>query len=1552
MPTSAPRGPAATHQVAPGSPPPPRRARGASLRRAVAPAAAASLALTGLGAAGAVAAPGPERDLARTALVTASASQDDADGSFPAEALVDGDPATRWASGNGPDADVPFEATVTADLGVPADVRAVEVDWEAAHAVAYAVQVADAAPGADGEPVGGWETVAVVTDGDGGTDVVDVGAAGDDARAVRVQMLERRSQWDWDPGVPHRYGYSAFALRVLGTTDVSAAAFAVATTPAEAGTTTSVPVVLGQPADRDATVGVTATGGDAVAGEDHAPLDGTISFLAGQTEASLEVEVLDGATPGRSLELSLVDPSAAIALGARTTTSVVVTAAAAPPAPPAPVAESGQSVLDAFDAEPLPVFAWGSGAGSTPQLSLVPAEREGTDGSALRASVAEMPDGAWGGFTHDYATAQDWSGADGFGFWFLGRGSGRTLAYELKSGGASPDSATTFEAQVTDDTEGWRRVAVRFSDLREKGAPASDARLDPRTVFGYAVTLTGLGAGDWRVDDVGTFTQRLVVDDFEGDLPLAEPGSTTGIFGWGASADAVPGIGQEQLDRPGVPAGNQVLAGEYSIPSGQYGGLSHNLAEPQDWSGYGALELWWYASQDSNPASPTAGNEIVVELKDGGSDGERSELWRASFLDRWGSADSRWKHVVIPFEDFALSGYQPGDAATRNGTLDLDRAWGYALTFAPGTPEPVAYRVDDVAVSGSPAPVVTTSVGAAQDVVLVEAGETARAGLRLDLSGDEPLAEDLVLDWAVVDPADPATGAVVGEHVAAASGRVAFPAGSVDGDVVVVEVPTLPAAAGADVARTVALEVTSPSGVAVTSLPRVVVGAYGFPYLDAALPTQERVDDLVGRMTLAEKVGQMAQAERLGLASSEQIAELGLGSVLSGGGSVPADNTPAGWADMVDGFQRQALSTRLQVPLVYGVDAVHGHNNVVGATLFPHNIGLGASRDPELVREIGRVTAREVRATGIPWTFAPCLCVTRDERWGRGYESFSEDPALVERFAAPAVQGLQGDDPSDITAPDEVLATAKHWVGDGGTDYDPSLAGSGYPIDQGITRVRSLEELRRLHVEPYVPAIDAGVGTLMPSYSAVQVGDGPVVRMHEHEELNVDLLKGELGFDGFLISDWEAVDKLPGGTYAEKVERSLVGGLDMVMAPYNFDDFIAAATDAVESGRLPVARVDDAVTRILTEKVDAGLFEQPFAVRSGIEDVGSPEHREVARRAAAQSQVLLANGPAEDPVLPLAPEGRVYVAGSSADDLGRQLGGWSISWQGGSGATTEGTTIAEGIRAVAPAADVVVSPDASADLAGADVGVVVVGERPYAEGQGDVGNNGFTLEVTAADRAVVQRVCSAVEDCVVLLATGRPLVLGDVLEGADAVVATWLPGTEGAGVADVLFGERPFTGRLPVTWPASADQVPVNQGDALYDPAFPYGWGLSTQAPRERLEAVAADLGPGAVATRVRSALRAAVWTQDGRLRDSAAARETAGQRLLAAVEQTQRGRGGDAAAVEPLVEVLRDVAQADVVAGDAAPGAAALLADAEHALVSGDALAAARLMAQVVDQG
>ena len=676
----------------------------------------------------------------------------------------------------------------------------------------------------------------------------------------------------------------------------------------------------------------------------------------------------------------------------------------------------------------------------------------------------------------------------------------------------------------------------------------------------------------------------------------------------------------------------------------------------------------------------------------------------------------------------------------------------------------------------------------------------------------------------------------------------------------------------------------------------------------------KRVDDLLGRMTQAEKVGQMTQAERLGLKSAADISTLRLGSVLSGGGSVPTDNTPAGWADMIDGYQTQALSTPLQIPLIYGVDAVHGHNNVVGATLFPHNIGLGASRDPAIVSQAAQVTATEVRATGIPWTFAPCLCVTRDERWGRSYEAFGEDPNLVALLAAPAVTGLQGTNAADKSGPDKVLATAKHWAGDGGTRYEPSQAGSGYPIDQGVTHVPDMTTFRKLFVDPYLPAIKAGVGSIMPSYSAIQVGDGPVVRMHEDTELNTTVLKNELKFNGFLISDWEGIDKLPGGTYAEKAGRSVNSGLDMAMAPYNYAAFIDAITGDVAGGSVSQARVDDAVRRILTQKFDLGLFEKPFADRSKQDTVGSDAHRAVARTAAAESQVLLKNANA----LPLSPTAKIYLAGSNADDLGRQMGGWSISWQGGAGETTVGTTIREGIAQVAPGAQVTYSADASAPIGDATVGVIAVGEPPYAEGVGDVGNNGRSLDLPAADRATITKVCAAVPTCVVLVVSGRPQLVSSQLGDIDALVASWLPGTEGAGVADVLFGKKPFTGRLPVTWPTAADQVPINVGDTTYNPAFPYGWGLRTDNAKARLSTVKAhlmgdkrDLIARSAGVSIGLALDPKNWNADGSVRNATKviAALTVAAHLLA---HTSRDTYTDD---DLTLSVLRDLVQKQVAA-------------------------------------
>jgi beta-glucosidase len=628
--------------------------------------------------------------------------------------------------------------------------------------------------------------------------------------------------------------------------------------------------------------------------------------------------------------------------------------------------------------------------------------------------------------------------------------------------------------------------------------------------------------------------------------------------------------------------------------------------------------------------------------------------------------------------------------------------------------------------------------------------------------------------------------------------------------------------------------------------------------LDPGLAVERRVADLLGRMTLEEKIGQMTQAERGAVADTpEVIAEWGLGSVLSGGGSTPTPNTPAAWVEMVNEFQSQALSTRLGIPLIYGIDAVHGHANVYGATVFPHNIGLGATRDPALVREIGRATAEEVRATGIPWSFGPCICVARDERWGRTYESFSEDPTLVARMET-IIDGLQGFGRAPIAA-DRVLATAKHYAGDGNTDFDEAIAAANegkpwweqrYTIDQGVM-VTDWAEFEELALAPYLPAVRRhGVGSVMPSFSSVdwtEDGVGNPIKMHANRELITDVLKGRLHFPGFVISDWEGIHQIPdpdnpgfGGLTPYKVRVGVNAGTDMFMEPFSARQFQELLLAEVNAGRVSEERVDDAVRRILRAKFRLGLFDQPFASMDNLDQVGSPAHRAIARKAVAESQVLLKNS---GDALPLSAGANIYVAGRNADNIGNQAGGWTITWQGESGDIIPGTTILEGIREVASQATVTYSADASAPMSGADVGVVVVGETPYAEGYGDIGGpecgwcsvpqqEEKSLSLQPGDRAVIDDVCSAIETCVVLIVSGRPQVLTDQLDDMDALVASWLPGSEGAGVADVIFGERPFTGQLPMTWPRTEEQVPINIGDADYDPLFPYGWGLRTEVPR------------------------------------------------------------------------------------------------------------------------
>ena len=565
----------------------------------------------------------------------------------------------------------------------------------------------------------------------------------------------------------------------------------------------------------------------------------------------------------------------------------------------------------------------------------------------------------------------------------------------------------------------------------------------------------------------------------------------------------------------------------------------------------------------------------------------------------------------------------------------------------------------------------------------------------------------------------------------------------------------------------------------------------------AAVPD---VEALLGRMTLDEKIGQMTQADHATLKlHPEDVRELFLGSVLSGGDSLPDPNTASTWADVTDRYQRLAAETRLGIPLLYGVDAVHGHNGLRGAVIFPHNVGMGATRDPALVEQAARITALEVAATGIDWTFAPCLTVPRNERWGRTYEGFGEAPELASMLGPAAVRGFEGRSPA---APNAILACAKHFVGDGGTTGGK---------DQGDTAA-SDEELRQIHLPGYRAAIAAGVGSIMISYNSVSGRP-----MHGSRALVTELLKGELGFTGFTVTDWNGIDKV-GGEYRSNVEAAVNAGIDMFMEPQRYRQFVTTLRQLVTEGRVPLARIDDAVRRILRQKARFGLWGLRYADRALIATVGSPAHRTVARQAVAESLVLLKNA---HRALPLARAATIHVAGSRADDLGAQCGGWAVGWQGKRGRITEGTTILEGIRQAAPQAKVTHSADGSG-AEGADVVVAVVGEDPYAEGKGDSAD----LALPAEDRALVARLRKEGRPLVVVLVAGRPLILGPVLEEADAIVAAWLPGTEGAGVADVLFGEKKPIGKLPHSWPRSIEQVPINVGDPNYDPLFPYGFGL------------------------------------------------------------------------------------------------------------------------------
>jgi len=588
-----------------------------------------------------------------------------------------------------------------------------------------------------------------------------------------------------------------------------------------------------------------------------------------------------------------------------------------------------------------------------------------------------------------------------------------------------------------------------------------------------------------------------------------------------------------------------------------------------------------------------------------------------------------------------------------------------------------------------------------------------------------------------------------------------------------------------------------------------------------------QVKELLEKMTLEEKIGQMTQPEQDQVLSNPgDMQKYFLGSVLSGGNSDPAEgNSLEAWTDLYDKVQEEAMKTRLKIPVLYGIDAVHGHSNVLGAVMFPHNIALGCTRDADLVEKIGRITAKEMRATGIQWTFGPCLTVPQDIRWGRTYEGFSEDPAIVRRLGKAAVLGLQG---PDLSNPLSTVACAKHYVGDGGTTATtdprpgfPTGASGRLWLDQGNTKMDEAT-LRRIHLPGYIAAIEAGVGSIMPSYST---WNG--VRCSASKRLLTEILKEELGFEGFLISDYNAISQIDPKDPKKSIMISINAGMDMAMVPSGYREFFNNLKELVEEGKVPMSRIDDAVTRILRVKFALGLMDESRsqkADRTLHRDFGSPEHRILAREAVRKSVVLLKN---DNQTLPISKEvARIHVSGKSADNIGNQCGGWTVLWQGKTGNVTPGgITVLEAVKAaMSKDTEVTYSLDGTG-AEGATLGIAVIGELPYAEGIGDRAD----LSLDAQDIAVVNNLKSAGIPVVVLVISGRPLIVNEILPQADALLAAFLPGTEGQGIADVFFGDYNPTGKLSFSWPRSNDQLPlnINMPEEDYDPLFAFGHGLS-----------------------------------------------------------------------------------------------------------------------------
>jgi beta-glucosidase len=602
-------------------------------------------------------------------------------------------------------------------------------------------------------------------------------------------------------------------------------------------------------------------------------------------------------------------------------------------------------------------------------------------------------------------------------------------------------------------------------------------------------------------------------------------------------------------------------------------------------------------------------------------------------------------------------------------------------------------------------------------------------------------------------------------------------------------------------------------------------------YQDSKQPVEARIKDLLARMTAEEKIGQMMQPT-FDTVSPAEVANLSIGSVLTGGDGTPGDDLPESWLTLVRSYEEAAQQSRLGIPLIFGWDAIHGSGHLKGGTIFPQDIGMGATRNPELVQQVARVTADEMAGVGVQWNFAPVLAVVQDTRWGRTYESFAENTGLVTQLGEAYVRGLQSvDGTTNLNHPLAVLATPKHYLGDGGTTWGSSqqnVFNHPYMLDQGDTLVDEAA-LRELYLPPYQAVVKAGALSVMPSFSSWNGA-----KMHGNSYLLTDVLKKELGFNGFVISDWDASTQLPGDAYSQVVQ-AVNAGVDMYMGP-QWRDFYSQLQQAVKRGDVSMSRIDDAVSRILRAKFTLGLFEHPYADPEAFKRIGSPEHRELAREAVRQSLVLLVN---ENQTLPIAKDTPlIFVAGQAAEDIGLQLGGWTITWQGKEGEIMPGTTILQGIQELAGSGSQVVYDryaqfddvkGTQGSPAKADVGIVVVAEKPYAEGVGDEADP----KLSTVDIALIEKMRERAEKVVVVMMTGRPIEITEQLPLADAWVAAWLPGTEGNGVADVLFGDYEFTGKLPYTWQRWNSQLPFDfenlPSSGCEAPLFPYDYGLTTK---------------------------------------------------------------------------------------------------------------------------